>query len=114
MEKITKYNYKNLFYLISLVWVVDFILTIIALNFKEGLYEYNFISAFFYSNGIIGYIINFILCMSILFFMSFFVCKLINRLKGERYKKILWYVVITLFLLTEGVIIINNIWLLIN
>jgi len=67
-----KYNWEYLFYLFSIIWSIDFILTIIALNLrKEEVYEANLISAFFYSNGLAGYIINFIFCLSIIFLLCF-------------------------------------------
>lgn len=112
-EKIKKYSWKNLFFIFFILWNIDFILTIILLNFREGFYEANFISAFLYSLGVIGYMINFIFCMLIIFLLSFLVTKLVNRLKGEKYKRTMHYIIIILFILIEGMVILNNLWRLI-
>jgi len=108
-----KYSWKNIFYIFSLMWIVDFTLTIILLNLRTGFYEANFISAFLYSLGVIGYIINFILCLSVILLLSFLVIKLINKLQGEKYKRTLYYIVMILFILIEGIVILNNLWRLI-
>ena len=73
-----KYSWKNIFYIFFLMWIIDFTLIIILLNFRTGFYEDNFISAFLYSLGVLGYIINFILCISVILLLSFLVTKLIN------------------------------------
>jgi len=107
------YNWEYLFYLFSIIWSMDFILTIIVLNWRKGeVYEANLISAFFYSNGIIGYIINFIFCLSIIFLLSFFVTKLVNKLKNKIHKKVMWILVIIIFVLIEGGVIINNLMMI--
>ncbi|GEM_PF-3043573 len=108
-----KYKWSYLFYLFSIIWSIDFILTILALNLRAGeVYEANLISAFFYSNGIIGYIINFIFCLSVIFLLSFFVTKLINRLKNKIHKKVMWVLIIIIFVLIEGGVIINNLMII--
>jgi hypothetical protein len=112
MKTIKKYKWINLFYLFSIIWSIDFIITIIALNISSNrlnLEEANILSNYLFSFGFFGYMLNFIFCIIIIFLFSFLICKLINRLKVELHKKIMWYLVIIIFILIEGLVIINNI-----
>jgi len=47
--------------------------------------------------------------MSIIFLLSFYATELINRLKNKIHKKVMWILIIIIFVLIEGGVIIHNV-----
>jgi len=110
-------NYITLYTIFILIWSVDFVTTIIALNlprYKGVLYELNPLSAWFYQFGFIGWVGAFVYSVVTLFILAWCVCKLLNKLKSQNYKRTLYTAVIIIFVLLEGNAIFNNFFQLIN
>ena len=105
-------NWQNLYTILISVWLMDFWTTVLALNlprFKGVLTELNPLGNYFFSLGWWGYAIAFIYSFITIFCLSFFSCKLINRLKNEDFRANLYYGIMFLFILLEGNAIYNNI-----
>ena len=68
---------SNIFFILIGVWTIDFLVTIIALNYY-GLSEFNKISNFFYGYGVIGYMIVFVFTCIVLFGLSLAIWKYSN------------------------------------
>lgn len=77
MEKIKKYfeniSALELALLFAVIWFIDLMLTFIALSTIPGVYESNPISAFLFSFGYIGWIIDIILALICFFLYALFV-----------------------------------------
>lgn len=65
---------KGIFIILGSLWIIDFILTFIALNFF-GFYELNPVARFFYEKGIYGFSIFFIMVISFIYLQSFLIYK---------------------------------------
>lgn len=103
---------RNIFLILASLFSIDFFLTVIALNFREGLFESNPIPRWFFGFGIFGYIVFFILSMFLIFLLSVFIYKL----SWNKYNKkpgLTERVGILSFCILEGYVIINNLYWLI-
>ena len=113
--KVEKRIYKcvDMFYIFFIIWLVDFMTTILALNLPalEGkLVELNPIVNWFHSFGFIGWVGAFFYSVMGIFLLSFFVTTLINYLKNETLKHNIWILVIGIIVMVETIAILNNIW----
>jgi len=100
---------QHIFFIIMGVWTIDFLITIIALNYF-GLSEFNKISNYFYSYGIMGYIVVFIFACFILWILSWVIWKYSNY-KSNKDSKYIVFIPLGLFVLIEIIVIIHNFWL---
>jgi len=111
------YKFGELFSLFFSIWCIDFLTTIIALNFSlfEGKFvEVNPIANWFFSLGLIGWVIAFLYSLSIIALVSFLLIKLINIPKNENTKLSLWLLSIITFMVIEINIIWGNMTLMIG
>lgn len=104
---------KKIFKILFGVWLIDFVLTFVALNFFSGFVETSPVARFFFSYGLYGFgfflIINFIGVLG----MSF----LLHELSYNKYNskpKFTLFVGFLTFFLIQSYIIINNIYWLIT
>lgn len=101
-------NYK-VFLIISSVWFIDFLTTVIALNI--GLYESNPIARFLYSFGFFGFVFSFVLVMISLFVYSIF----LNKISYNKYNSLprfTTFLGVSIFVVLEIYTIINNVFLI--
>ena len=106
---------KTIFLIIFSVWTLDFFTTFIALNFLEGFYESNPIPAYFFGIGWYGWIFIFILNTIGLFLVSLFVYKtsdITSRLRNDGEAFFMSYCFVGTFVILEGFVIFNNIYLM--
>ena len=104
-----KMKLSDIFIVLAGVWTIDFLVTIIALNYC-GLSEFNKISNYFYSYGVVGYMISFVFNCIILFLLSWAIWKYSNY-KSNKDSKYIVFIPIGLFVLIEIIVIIHNFWL---
>lgn len=110
-----KYDYKFLFIIWVSIWSIDFLTTFLGLNLrntKDILYEVNPLPAWFFSGGLIGFAVWFVIGLSLIFVTCFITCNLINSLKNPHLKQILFFFILILLLFVESIVILNNIKLL--
>lgn len=111
---------RTLFFILFGVWLIDYTLTFIALNFVEGLHETNKIMAFFYNLPLfIGWVLSPILTGLVIFgFLTFliwitgFVKTKDNKLTIKQ-RKIVLLIGIFGFIIMEGYAILNNLFYII-
>lgn len=100
---------SNIFFILMGVWTIDFLVTIIALNYY-GLSEFNKISNYLYNYGVIGYMISFVFTCIVLLLLSWVIWKYSNY-KSNKDSKYIVFIPIGLFVLVEIIVIIHNFWL---
>ncbi len=106
------------------VMSIDFITTIIALNFRTQLVESNPINAFFFSFGVLGWIVSIFFSFSCIYLFSLFfeymgdlvhkrtLSKTGSRWESEIARKIALRLWVGTFCVVECLVIINNIILI--
>lgn len=103
---------KQIFGIFTSIWIIDFILTVIALN-KFGFIERNPIAGFFYSMGLFGYVFFFLLAIGFLFVISI----LLHKISYNKYNlnpKLSLGLGISIFCVIAFVVILNNLYWLIK
>jgi len=106
---IDRITFTRLFLIMFGLWVIDFITTVIGLEFL-GFYEANEIARVVYNLGFKGYYFFFLSSASILFSISYILVKL-----KEKYNKvILIELPLIIYFINEGTIVIHNIILIIS
>lgn len=113
LEKKT-YQTSKLFSILFPIWCIDFITTVIALNFFEGFIEINPIPNWLFSFGVIGWIFAFLYSFILILLLSYFIIRVINMFKNENFKLSLYVLSIILFIILESFTIVNNINLMLN
>ena len=102
---------RNIFKILAGVWCIDFILTVILINFYVGMIESNPIPRFFYERGFWGFFMFFWITMILLALFSFFLKWISNR-KVVKNPEMVQIVGILTFVVLESYCIINNVRLL--
>lgn len=108
---------KNIFFILFGIWIIDFLTTIISLNFLNGFQESNLISNYLYSLGFKGYLLFFLMALIFIFILSFFLLKIYSYLEKKWDKKRAFLIIIipiVIFVLLELYCIINNIVLMLR
>jgi len=107
-KKIKGLTYKQILIPMLIIFYVDVLSTIIALNFVEGLVEGNPIPAWFFQFGWIGWVTCFILSSLMLTFGAYLIYKI-----GKKFPLNQW-IGMGAFVFIEFLAIINNTTLIIG
>ena len=101
----------KIFLILFGVWFIDFLTTVYALNFTNGLIERNIIHSYFFNFGIVGWIISFLIVFVVLLSYSITLLYFFNRTNKyhPKFSKIILYGSITIYVFLEILGIINNI-----
>jgi len=103
----------TIFKIIFGIWLLDFISTIIALNFFDGLIETTKLPSYLFSLGWYGYILCLFLTALVLFTLSMFIYKshdyILIKFKNDGMAFLLCYLSIGIFVMMEFFVIVNNI-----
>ena len=100
---------EEIFKIFAGIWAIDFITTVIALNFYLNMVERNPIAKFFYDKGLVGFIIFFTLAMIGLLIMSYRIRKTsYNKYNSE--PELTWKIGVFVFCSIEIIVIINNMY----
>ena len=104
--KKNKVNPKKIFSIMFGIWIIDFITTIIGVNFF-GFKESNPLPAFLYSFGIIGWFSMFFFTGFILYSYSLLLSKITVKFCPQSVP----FILIT-YILLESVVIVHNLYLI--
>lgn len=112
---------RHIFFILAGIWTIDFITTIIALNFFTGFVEASALPAYLFSLGWYGWFISFFLTMFILFIFTLvigFAGLQVKKLEDEKnvvgYYNFYLAFVTGIFCGLEILVIINNVGLLLG
>jgi len=121
IKKQLKIKLRYVFFILVGIWTVDFITTIIALNFFIGFSEANKCAAYLFNLGWYGWFISFFLTMSMLFLFTFilgYIGKSFKKLEEKKnvvgYYNLYLAFVTGIFVGFEILVIINNVSLLLG
>lgn len=110
-----EYKIKKIFLIMYGVWLLDFLLTFIALNFLDNFYEVNPFASFFYSHWW-GWLIFPLIAMSIILGYSYLLKGTNIYMKNELNKQINFPINfgVLIFVIPEIVVIFHNLILMIK
>ena len=105
------------------IWLIDYSLTFIMLNFFSGFEEANPIMAVLYNAGWHGWVISPFIGLSLLYILGIFIDNRYERglrnlsehpKKRESFKKYFYPTIIGVFILLEGYVVIHNLNLILS
>jgi len=102
---------KKIFAILFGIWLVDFILTFVALNFL-GFYELNSIARFFYDKGLYGFGLFFVINFFGIMMFSFLFHKASYNKYNSKPQLTLFVGFLSFFLIQASILINNVYWLI--
>ena len=111
IQSTRKMKLKNIFFCLEGVYLLDFISTIIGINFVNGLTEMSVLPAYFFSLGLFGWIICVLFTTLILLLFSLFIYKAQNYIISKANDGCSFWVVyisISTFVMLELFTVIHN------
>lgn len=105
---------KTIFFILVGVWSLDFLSTIIGINFFNGIYEKIFVPSWFFSLGLLGWVLFALFAISLLFFSSCFFTYFQNCLNKEKdgLGFMVTYTPIVIFGIFELFVLFNNLFII--
>ena len=113
MGKKNEIKIKNIFMIFIILWVMDFVLTFIALNFSNNFVEINPIARFFYGMGFSGFLLFFVIVFFYFLILSYSLHK-ISYNKYNRKPELTMKVGLFVYLIISITIILNGAYWLIT